>query len=279
MGKHVSPEQSKGAAASALNEIIYSDNDIIASLDSQLRGGTEDAINRENESSDNVSKKLGLSAPIDTGIEHVEHFSSKIMRSISPHDSKIINLVSELGIDKNKETESFSNGQIVLLDGSIRFFDVGHIKHLFKLCSDFGMIDELKNTTFTEADQAAGFMIGKSNYEVIDNVLEFLPPNPLFVLRLKNAFAYALPLQESCLRYPLSILNWTYGSGLKGDWSVLGIYNASREKRKPKENPSALEAFQQMNDFLPEVTKSIGLPGDIITPILIYRKLTFSEKK
>jgi hypothetical protein len=272
MGKNVSSEQTKGTAEIALNEIIYSDNDIIASLDSQFRGGTESSVNTETASSEKSGKSVGISVAVQGGMSFNEEFSNKIIRTISPHDSKIINLISELGIVRNKETESFHNGQLVLLDGSVHFFDVAYVKRLFEIFSSPGLSNALRNVTNTSDEN---FFANKDLFDVTDAVLEILPKNPTFVFKLRNSFEYMLPLKEHYLRHSLSTLNWAYGSKLKGDWSVFGIYSASKEKTKATDRPSPQEALWQMNESLTEFTKGLGMPADVVFPILIYRKLTF----
>jgi len=147
------------------------------------------------------------------------------------------------------------------------------MKNLVKAVQAFGTLNSMMETKYTEGDDVADFMVGMTQYEFMMASLDIMPQVPLFVLQLRNAYRYSLPLQKTYLRYPMDILNWIYGAGLKGEWSVLGVFNSNREEPK-KGALSTFDVLQTMGEAVPDILEDLGLPSKIITPILIYRALT-----
>lgn len=274
MGKSISSKQKKTLDPS-LVEIIYSDSDMIASLDSQLRGGTEDLRSTEDSKTEGDSGKIGLSAFMQASTDIHRELSSRITRAISPHDSKVLDLIEEINIPKMKETAILNDGQLICSTGAIQFFDMPFTHDLFCKLEEIGVINELAQHEYSpeEAIKAGGeFLIGKNKLEYIKQIITFLPQHPYFILCLKNARSFRIPIIKEHLRHPMSILQTLYGTGLTGQWDIVGIYNQiSCHDQKATENVvgSLKDLYKCYND----VTLATGLPGEIITPILIYRKL------
>ncbi|MBC5648464.1 hypothetical protein [Christensenella tenuis] len=276
MGKNISSKQ-KETLTSSLIEIIYSDSDIIASLDSQFRGGTEESRSTESAKREGDSGKLGVSAVFQASTDSHRELSSRITRSISPHDSKVLELIDEINIPKVKETAVLNDGQLMYSTGAIQFFDMPFTHDLFCKLEKIGVINELANQEYSpeEAIKAGGeFLVGKNKLEYIKQIISFLPQHPYFILCLKNARSFRIPIIKEHLRQPMSILQTLYGTGLTGEWDIVGIYNKiSCHDQKATENVvgSLKDLYKCYND----VTLATGLSNEIIAPILIYRKLQF----
>lgn len=273
MAKNVYPKQ-KGQPSTTINEILYSDNEYILSFDSQLHKGTESSLSKELSQSVGMEDEIGISVAVKGHTSNSSVETNKISHIISPHDYKILQLIADLELKRSSETATFNNGQIVLLSGAIQFFDITYMQELIKKLDKYNILDELKNKQI-EADEILDLpsLAEENQYNLMNMIFEFLPKDSYFLLRTNNDRRYRVFIQPDYLRQPMNMLQDLYGAGLSGEWNIVGIYNTPNKLKVKAQGLS--DHFVEIYKAYSELFLKAGLPDEIITPILIYRKLQF----
>lgn len=274
MGKSIPSKQNEEPKAS-LVEILYSDNDIISSLDSQYRSGTEEHRALTNESQSESIGSIGISAILKGSVEHNDRLTKGILRTISPYDSKVMQLISDLDLSISSETVSTNQGKIVLLNGAVRFFKAGSLLELLNNSDTMGIIESTKKV-FSGNDYP-DFMQGKSILQFMKEVMDFLPKDPFILLQLKNnKRQFCLPVNSEYLRQSSDTLHNLYGCKICGNWTVAGILNPTTTTyQKTNADKSLISNMITVYDSLGDLLSTAGIPNETIIPFLIYRNLEY----
>jgi hypothetical protein len=180
-------------------------------------------------------------------------------------------------------------GQLVLVSGNLRFFDLRMIKEVFqvpKLAARFGIGDTTRITPEKAEENALVLELVKIMPHTVQAQV-FCREQP------DKAFSAAwMTLDPTSMVVPPQDILVKYGHWVAGDWKVLAIKDAPVDAG-PQTDPELMQLFQTMDfgdaaakrhstpvailaEFLaPIARKAMGRPGLFygVTPIMIFREV------
>lgn len=263
-----------------LTEVVYSDRELIDSLDAQLRKGTLD--NEQYEHSKHKATSAGGGANFwvvwNANAGHERAATETSIRVIKPHDFKVQTLVAELGIEIHGSLESMPNdsdGRLVIVYGDVRLFSIPRLAGRISKAENMHILDHLVSNVYNGRTGADSWMNGMSQMDVVKRMLDFLPQGPSAVISLDDGETLLLPFVESNLRYPLDVLFNEFPGGFMGMWVVFGILRPMPRLLFPNnedtENVTLLDACTEIEFAAQQAVYTAGYPQRTMTPIHIYK--------
>ena len=161
-------------------------------------------------------------------------------------------------------------GQIVLVSGDLRVFDLSVVKTLI---TDFKTLHRAMNDGKPPANAKEA-----EKQKAIAKLLSQLPLMPQAILTNGEHKLWAV-LKEDCLEINASSLFLTYGVSVTGTWHMLGILDAKPSDIDPPDTSGEMETIVDAMRSLGPMGRRIGRPADAfgVTPLLIFRKVEVSE--
>jgi hypothetical protein len=255
-----------------LVEFLYKDSPLIESLYSQLFQGTLSQVQRREETSEKKSKDFGVSLKVaEGGLGSGKDVLTGSSETINPLDYKIKQLVNE--IEPIEPTESMSDGWVVKVSGKIEFFHKRLLEENIPWLEQAGMLNGLYDNKIPLEGTELG---AKEVFNVCRNLM---PPGITVLLKTKHGKEYLCLVEDEGFTISPDKLVSLYGSGLSGEYTVIGIFSRKEEVsieqiEKESGQPNigrAMFVFQQAAAHLLKMTEW----GLVLRPIVIYRDLVY----
>lgn len=187
-----------------------------------------------------------------------------------------LDLASEYNLI-NEDLASAAVGSLVKFSGQPEVRDIKFLQDIWKpAISHF--LGQKKSAHSNKAAIAAQ----REQMQQVGEILGIMPPHPQMVICGEDDTVSWSSLTEDYMRVSSTSLALTHGFSIEGEWSIVGILDASPDAEFQVMRPAALaghELIDAMLTVVGEIRKLVGRPVGAygITPLLIYRKVEVTD--